>query len=65
MTLTADHDGVLVADVVTEWAARHGQPCRLRLTGAAGGEWSFGERRAVGRARRRGVLPRGLRPHRR
>jgi uncharacterized protein (TIGR03083 family) len=24
--LTAEHDGLLVADVVAEWAARHGQP---------------------------------------
>ncbi len=42
MTLTADHDGVLVADVVAEWAGRHGQPCRLTLTGPAGGSWSYG-----------------------
>jgi uncharacterized protein (TIGR03083 family) len=41
--LTADHDGVLVADVVTEWAARHGSPYRLTLTGPAGGTWSYGE----------------------
>ena len=40
--LTADHDGVLVADVVTEWANRHGQPCQLRLTGSVGGRWTFG-----------------------
>lgn len=40
--LTPDHDGVLVADVVTEWAQRHGRPYRLRLTGPAGGEWSAG-----------------------
>lgn len=40
--LTADHDGVLVADVVTEWAGRHGAPCVLTLTGPAGGRWSFG-----------------------
>jgi uncharacterized protein (TIGR03083 family) len=40
--LTADHDGVIVADVVTEWAGRHGQPVSLRLTGPAGGEWTFG-----------------------
>ena len=43
MVLTADHDGVLVADVVTEWAARHGQPCELELGGPAGGQWSFGD----------------------
>ncbi|SOE00644.1 maleylpyruvate isomerase family mycothiol-dependent enzyme [Blastococcus haudaquaticus] len=41
--LTADHDAVLVADVVAEWAARHGRPYRLRLTGPAGGTWSAGE----------------------
>ena len=40
--LTADHDGVIVADVVAEWAARHGRPCTLRLTGPAGGTWTFG-----------------------
>ena len=42
LELTADHDGVLVADVVTEWAARHGRPVALHLTGTAGGEWTFG-----------------------
>lgn len=40
--LTPDHDGVLVADVVAEWAGRHGLPYRLRLTGPAGGSWSAG-----------------------
>lgn len=40
--LTADHDGVLVADVAAEWAARHGQPCTLTLTGPAGGSWTWG-----------------------
>jgi uncharacterized protein (TIGR03083 family) len=40
--LTADHDGVLVADIVAEWARRHGQPYRLQLTGPAGGSWSSG-----------------------
>lgn len=42
MRLTADHDGILVADVVAEWASRHGQPCSLTLTGPAGGAWEFG-----------------------
>jgi uncharacterized protein (TIGR03083 family) len=42
MTLTPDHDGVLVADVAAEWAARHGRACRLTLTGPAGGSWTFG-----------------------
>ncbi|MFI0349947.1 maleylpyruvate isomerase family mycothiol-dependent enzyme [Actinomadura sp. 9N407] len=40
--LTADHDGVLVADVVAEWADRHGQPYTLRLTGPAGGTFESG-----------------------
>jgi uncharacterized protein (TIGR03083 family) len=39
---TADHDGVLVADIVAEWAARHGQPFPLRLAGPAGGIWRSG-----------------------
>ncbi|MET9627294.1 maleylpyruvate isomerase family mycothiol-dependent enzyme [Lentzea sp. NPDC006480] len=42
LVLTADHDGVLVDDVVREWAARHGQPFTLRLTGPAGGRWGSG-----------------------
>jgi uncharacterized protein (TIGR03083 family) len=42
LELTADHDGVLVADVVAEWAGRHGKPCELILTGTAGGRWTFG-----------------------
>ena len=41
--LTADHDGVLIANVVTEWATRHGQPYTLRLAGPAGGIWRSGE----------------------
>lgn len=41
MTLTAEHDGVLVADVAAEWAGRHGRPCTLTLTGPAGGTWTF------------------------
>lgn len=43
LQLTREHDGVLVADVVAEWAQRHGRPFRLRLTGPAGGEWSAGD----------------------
>jgi uncharacterized protein (TIGR03083 family) len=42
LVLTADHDGVIVADIVAEWARRHGQPYRLELTGPAGGSWSSG-----------------------
>jgi uncharacterized protein (TIGR03083 family) len=43
LVLTADHDGVIVDDVVREWAQRHRQPYRLRLTGPAGGTWSAGD----------------------
>jgi hypothetical protein len=42
-TLTPEHDGVIVADIVAEWAERHGQPYRLTLTGPAGGAWSAGD----------------------
>ncbi len=42
LELTAEHDGALVADVVAEWADRHGQPYRLVLTGPAGGQWTSG-----------------------
>ncbi len=42
LTLTEDHDGVIVADVVAEWAQRHGRPFRLRLAGPAGGSWHVG-----------------------
>lgn len=35
--LTPEHDGRLVADVVRDWADRHGQPFTLCLTGMAGG----------------------------
>lgn len=40
--LTADHDGVIVADVVAEWADRHGKDFTLTLTGPAGGIWTVG-----------------------
>ncbi len=43
MVLTAEHDGRLVADVVAEWARRHGQPFELHLGGRAGGEYTQGE----------------------
>lgn len=42
LVLTPDHDGVIVADVVAEWAGRHGAYCTLSLTGPAGGRWTFG-----------------------
>lgn len=42
MVLTPDHDGRLVADIVAEWARRHGQPFTVTLDGAAGGRWHAG-----------------------
>lgn len=40
LPLSATVDGRLVADVVAEWAARHGQPFHLTLTGPAGGTFT-------------------------
>lgn len=40
--LTADHDGRIIADVVTEWQTRHSHPFDLTLTGPAGGAWRRG-----------------------
>ena len=40
LVLNADHDGRIVADVVAEWARRHGQPFTLQLTGAAGSTYT-------------------------
>jgi uncharacterized protein (TIGR03083 family) len=40
--LSAQHDGRLIADVVADWAARHGQPFELHLTGPAGGNFRNG-----------------------
>lgn len=42
MRLTPEHDGRLVADVVADWARRHGRPFTLRLDGAAGGSFTAG-----------------------
>lgn len=42
MVLTPGHDGRIVADVVAEWARRHGQPFTLTLTGPAGGSYAAG-----------------------
>jgi uncharacterized protein (TIGR03083 family) len=41
--VAADHEGRIVADVVREWAQRHGRPYRLELTGPAGGTWGSGD----------------------
>lgn len=40
MALSPDHDGRIVADVVADWARRHGQPFALTLTGPAGGSFT-------------------------
>jgi hypothetical protein len=40
LVLTADHDGRIVADVVAEWARRHGEPFTLSLNGPAGGVYT-------------------------
>jgi uncharacterized protein (TIGR03083 family) len=41
--LTSEHDGRLVADIVSEWARRHGKPFTLTLTGPAGGAYIAGD----------------------
>jgi uncharacterized protein (TIGR03083 family) len=40
--LSADHDGRIVADVLADWARRHGQPFALTLSGPAGGAYIAG-----------------------
>jgi uncharacterized protein (TIGR03083 family) len=40
--VTKEHDGRIVADVVAEWASRHGKDFTLVLTGPAGGSWTVG-----------------------
>ncbi len=42
LALSPGHEGVLVDDVVREWAGRHGRPFSLELTGIAGGHWGAG-----------------------
>ncbi len=42
MQATADHEGVIIDDLVREWAERHGRPYRLELSGPAGGSWGYG-----------------------
>jgi len=43
MVVTPEHDGRIVANVVAEWARRHGQRFALTLTGPAGGRWESGD----------------------
>jgi uncharacterized protein (TIGR03083 family) len=42
LELTAEHDGRIVADVVAEWARRHGQRFTLNLLGPAGATFTRG-----------------------
>jgi uncharacterized protein (TIGR03083 family) len=42
LDLTAAHDGRLIADIVAEWAATHGEPFDLVLEGPAGGRFRSG-----------------------
>ena len=42
MVVTADHEGRIVADVVRDWAAHHGQAFSLRLSGPASGKYRAG-----------------------
>jgi uncharacterized protein (TIGR03083 family) len=43
MVLTPEHDGRLIADVVAEWARRHGKSFTLILAGPAGGTYVAGD----------------------
>lgn len=42
LTLTPEHDGRIVADLVADWARRHGSAFDLILTGPAGGHYRGG-----------------------
>ena len=42
LVLDPQTDGPVVADVVAEWAGRHGQPFEITLTGPAGGTFAQG-----------------------
>jgi uncharacterized protein (TIGR03083 family) len=42
LLLTAAHDGRIVANVVSDWAPRHGRPFVLELTGPAGATFVAG-----------------------
>jgi uncharacterized protein (TIGR03083 family) len=42
LSLDAEHDGRIVADIVAEWAATHHEPFTLVLEGRAGGDFRAG-----------------------
>jgi uncharacterized protein (TIGR03083 family) len=72
LVLTPEHDGRIVADIVSDWAATHPDPFLLELTGPAGGTFRRGAAEAntvdavefvrivSGRAPGEGVLGRPL-----
>ena len=43
LVLSPGHDGRLIADVVAEWAGRHGRPFTLHLEGPAGGTYTHSD----------------------
>jgi hypothetical protein len=43
LVLTPEHDGRLVADMVSDWASTHVDPFELELTGPAGGTFVRGD----------------------
>ena len=45
LTLTPEHDGRIVADIVAEWATLYGHAFELELDGPAGGTFIAGHRR--------------------
>lgn len=47
MEESADHEGVIVDDVVREWAGRHRMPYVLELSGPAGARWQEGDAERV------------------
>jgi uncharacterized protein (TIGR03083 family) len=47
MRADPEHEGLIVQDVVREWAGRHDAPYDLVLTGPAGGRWRRGEAERV------------------
>ncbi len=48
LELSAGHDDRIVADIVAEWARRHGKPFLLDLTGQAGGTYASGPNQLTG-----------------
>lgn len=42
ITVTTEHDGRIIADIVAEWATLHTDPFTLHLTGPAGGTYRRG-----------------------